>query len=114
MVTSNPGYQAPGCTLAGNLNEAIRLASGAPEVMVMGGEQLYTEALPHADRIYLTRVETDATGDRYFPEYDPEAWREISRVCHDADADNPFRYCFVTLERFRSTPSSAPEGAGRP
>lgn len=103
VVTRNPDWRADGVTVAANLAEAI-VAAGldprvrAPEIMVIGGGQLYGEALPIATRIDLTEVHTNAAGDTLFPSLKPGAWREIAREDHPACDEQP-AFSFVTLIR---------------
>jgi dihydrofolate reductase len=99
VVSSNPDYIADGCSVAHSLEQALAVAGGVPEVMIVGGAMLYAQALPLADRLYLTMVETQVEGDTSFPEYDSEQWREVERERHPADASNPYAYSFVTLSR---------------
>lgn len=71
VVTRQTGYHAPGCRVAGSLWEAVDLGKAqSDEVFVIGGEGLFREALPKADRIYLTTVAIRVDGDTYFPEFD--------------------------------------------
>ena len=75
------------------------------ELLVIGGAELYALTLPHAQRLYLTEVDshdTAASGthrDTFFPPYDRADYREIARAAHPADAAHAHGYCFVTLER---------------
>ena len=105
VVSSNPNLSAPGCHIAQSLAQAIELAGEVDEVMVIGGQSLYQEALPLADRLYLTEVDSTVDGDRHFPDYDPAQWQEISRDCIHADEANAYDYCLVELQRIRSAPS---------
>ena len=99
VVSRDPAYKAHEADLAGSLEAALTLASGAEEIFVIGGEQLYRAALPLADRLYLTEVELAPEADAFFPELDPAAWREIGRSeDQDAAAALP-RYAFVTYAR---------------
>lgn len=79
VVSRNLAYQAPGATLADSLDDAIRAAGEAVEVFVIGGAELYQQALPVASRLYLTEIAQDFSGDAFFPEVLPEEWEEISR-----------------------------------
>lgn len=104
VVSTDRHYAPPGCLVAHSLDEALALADAHvppddPEIFVIGGEKLYAQMLPRADRLYMTRVETDAEGDARFPEFDLGAWREIRRDLHPADDKNPFPCTFLTLER---------------
>jgi len=69
--------------------------------MVIGGAEVYRQALPRARRIYLTRVHGEPWGDTLFPELDPDLWREVSRRERLSDEKNPWDLTFVTLERAR-------------
>ncbi|MGH8308124.1 MAG: dihydrofolate reductase [Gammaproteobacteria bacterium] len=99
VVTRNQGFKAGGCEIAHSLTDALVLATGVPEIMVIGGGELYREALPHAQRIYLTRVHASFDADTFFPVLDPADWRETARADHAADERNLFTYSFLTLER---------------
>jgi dihydrofolate reductase len=99
VLTRDQSYRAESCTLVHTVDEALAAAGQVPEVMVVGGGTLYKEMLPRADRLYLTLVEAEIEGDTHFPEIDWEAWREVSRESHPADARNPYPYTFLVLER---------------
>ena len=98
VITRNPGYRADGALVVHSLDEAIQAAGGVPEIMVVGGAQLYAQAIPLADRMYLTELELDAEGDAWFPDFDRSSWHEISRERHEATEDNGFPYSFTVLE----------------
>lgn len=97
VITANPDYVADGCVVVHSLEQALVAAGDVPEVMIIGGAMLYAQALPLADRLYLTLVETQAEGDAIFPEYSQEQWREVECECHAADEKNPYAYRFYTL-----------------
>ncbi len=103
VVTRQPDWRANGVTPAPNLAEAV-VAAGldprtrAPEIMVIGGGEIYAQALPLAGRIQLTEVHAEVAGDTRFPALDPAQWRETARVDHAA-ADGQPAFSFVTLER---------------
>lgn len=99
VVTRNPEFRAPGCELAASFTDALVIAAGMPEIMVIGGAQIYREALPRAQRIYLTRVHTRFDADTLFPQIDAAEWHEIAREDHATDERNPFVYSFTVLER---------------
>ena len=71
------------------------------EVMIIGGGQLYAEALPRADRLYLTHIELAVEGDTHFPDYLSLGWQELERTRHPADDMNSYACEFVTLSRQR-------------
>ena len=99
VVTRDSQYRATGCEAAHSFTEALVLAAGAPEIMVIGGGEIYREALPRAQRIYFTRVHAHFEADTFFPPLDPAEWRETAREDHAADEHNRFAYSFLTLER---------------
>lgn len=99
VVTRNPDYQADGALVAHSLEEAIKLAGNVPELMVVGGANLYSQAIPLADRMYLTRVDAQPEGDAWFPDFDLSRWHEVARERHGPDSRNPFAYSFVVLDR---------------
>lgn len=99
VVTRQRGWSAEGAHPAHSLAEALdlaaRLAPEAPELMVIGGNALFAEALPVAARLYLTEIGRDYEGDTVFPPFDRAGWREILRRSNAGDP--PFD--FVVLER---------------
>lgn len=90
-----------GVHLVHSLAEAVELARGAgdDEAFVAGGAEIYAEALPAADRLYLTRVHTACEGDTLFPAWEPGDWHEVSREDHPADDRNAHPYSFLVYER---------------
>lgn len=98
VVTRARDFTAPGCTVVHSLDEALGLAQET-ELMVIGGEEIYRQTLPRADRLYLTLVDSEVEGDAWFPEFDWGAWREIERIPRPADERNPYAYSFLILER---------------
>ena len=97
VVTRQPQAAWNGCSVAHSLDEALALAADAPEVFVIGGAELYAQALPRADRLYLTFIDADVSGDAFFPELDPAAWREIAR--EPGISASGLGYAFVTYVR---------------
>jgi dihydrofolate reductase len=105
VVTRDLHYDAPGAETAHSLDEAVA-AAGGDEVLVVGGAELYAQALPLAHRLYLTLVEADVAGDAFFPVMDPAQWREVAREPHPADDRHAYPFSFVTLERVEDAPAS--------
>jgi dihydrofolate reductase len=99
IVTRNPSYQAPGCQVKHSLVDALQNTQNDPEVFIIGGAEIYRQAIGDADRIYLTLVHAEISGDTFFPELDARKWHEISRTRHEADEKNPYAYSFVTYDR---------------
>jgi dihydrofolate reductase len=103
VLTRDPAWQAAGAERVGSLDEAVGAIrkSGGTELMVIGGAEVYREALPRAARIYLTRVRAEPWGDTLFPELDPGEWREVARRERPSDEHNAWDLTFVVLERLR-------------
>lgn len=98
MVSRNPALKLEGAEVAGSLEEAQRLCMGVEQVFLIGGAQLYEEALPSADRLVVTEIDADVDGDAFFPPIDRARWMETARETHHSAA-NGFDYAFVTYQR---------------
>lgn len=101
VVTRQRSYRAPGAVVAHSLDEAIRASGNDSEIFVIGGADLIREALPFADRLYLTTVEAEVKGDTWMPEFPAADWREAAASRHPADARHPHAFRSVTYERAR-------------
>jgi dihydrofolate reductase len=90
-----------GVLLAGGVTEALALvaARGEQEAFVVGGAEIYRAALPHADRLYLTRIHGEVAGDLRFPRVDWRDWRLVSRRDQPADARHPWALSFCRFDR---------------
>lgn len=101
IITSQKDYQAEGCVVVHSLEEAI--AKGreldAEQVSIIGGANVYKQALPLADTLYLTRVHASFEGDAYFPELPDDAWQVVDQEHHEPDEKNKHSYTFLTLKR---------------
>ena len=98
VVTRNGSFRARGCDVAGSLDEAVRMASGE-EVMIIGGGELYEQALAVSDRMIITLVDCEPEADTWFPEWQSNSWRQVSRRSELADGRNPYSY--QVLERLQ-------------
>ncbi len=99
IVTRNRDLQVEGCLIAHSLQEAIAACSGDDEAFIVGGAELYTQALPLVARLYITEIQQDVAGDAHFPELDRETWLEVSREKHTQTEPQPLEYHFVTYQR---------------
>lgn len=102
IVTRNEAWAAEGAERAGSLEEALARLAGEARVFVIGGAQIYREALPSADELHLTEVELDVDGDTFFPPVDPGRFAEVSRDPHIA-ADG-IRFAYVGYRRHDGAP----------
>ena len=101
VVSRDPAFVAEGARVARSVEEALELAAGADEVFIAGGHAIYREALPVADRVYLTRVHARFEGDTCFPAFDASGWRVVAEERHEADEKNPHAHTFMVYERER-------------
>ena len=99
VVTRRQDYVAEGAETAAHLDAAIALAGNVEEIMIVGGATLYAEALPVADRLYVTLVDAEIDGDAYFPDFDMDAWKVVEKSGMPADEKNRYDLRFLTLER---------------
>ncbi|UVJ43813.1 dihydrofolate reductase [Pseudomonas sp. LS1212] len=104
VVSRQPGLQLEGAEVFSSLDAAIVRAEawareqGVDELMLIGGAQLYAQALEQADRLYLTRVGLRPEGDAWFPEFDESQWKLTSTVENPATAEAP-AYNFEVWQR---------------
>src|SRR3546814_6458417 len=98
VLTRDPDWQDEQAEPAHSVEEALRLAN-APQAMVIGGAEIYRLFLPFADRIELTEVALEPSGDTVIAAPDPAEWREIAREDHPADEAGRPAYSFVTFAR---------------
>ncbi len=79
VITRQPDYSTPGAEIAHSLENGLKLASTAETVFVIGGAEIYTQALAVADRLELTEVDLMPEGDAWFPDFSRADWQPYSR-----------------------------------
>ena len=99
VVITRGDNEFEGCLVAHSLEEAVAMFPVEEEVFIIGGAQIYAQALPLADRLYLTVVHRDYEGDTSFPEIDYSAWREVSREEFARGEEYEVAFTFIDLER---------------
>ena len=99
IISRNATFTAEGCEVVGSIDAALALAKDDNEVMIMGGASFYEQMLPHIDRLYITQIEGGYEGDAHFPNFNREAFLEVSRESHTPDENNPHTYHFTVLDR---------------
>lgn len=97
VITRDSGREIPGCIVVSSLTEAIERAKGIDkeEIFVIGGGQVYAEALPLADRLYLTLIHAIIDGDAFFPEYSHIFGKVVEQEEYE---ENGYRLAYLTLE----------------
>jgi dihydrofolate reductase len=96
IVTRKPDFHVEGARVFGSIEEACR---GEGEIFVIGGAEIYSHALPFADRLYVTLIDRDFEGDAFFPEWDSARFVESSREDHPATAERGFGFSFVVFDK---------------
>jgi dihydrofolate reductase len=99
VVTRDPNYQREGVTVVRDPADALRVAGAAPEIMVIGGAELFRAYLPVAGRVHLTRVHGDIPGDVHWPALDGRHWRLATSEPHPADERHVHALTFEMWER---------------
>jgi dihydrofolate reductase len=99
VVTRNADWQAPGAEVAHSLPQALALVADAPKAFVIGGGELYVQALHLADELALTEIAADLEGDTFFPAWDAAAFEPIERIEHAAQQAGEIPFAFVTYRR---------------
>ena len=97
VITRNAAWQHDGVDTVGSLDAGLKLTDAA-EVFVIGGAEIYTLALPLADRLIVTEIAQRFDCDAFFPPIDKTIWHESAREAHHDDA-NGFNFAFVTYQR---------------
>lgn len=105
VVTRNPNWTAEGVTVVNTLEAALETARGVvkdldPEIIIGGGAEIYQQALPHADKLYLTYIHKTIEGDTFFPDFCKGDWQETAREDHVSKKGLAFSW--VTLERTKT------------
>jgi dihydrofolate reductase len=105
VITRDTGYSQAGITVVHGLEEAIGQAealchiNGREEALVIGGSEIYAQALPLSQRLYLTQVHHEVMGDAYFPAFERDSWQQVGRDDFEASGPNPYSYSFIVYDR---------------
>ncbi len=106
VITRKSDWSEAGAEVFGSLDAALAACADEVEVFVIGGSEVFRDALPLAQRLLLTEIAGDFQGDAFFPPFDRTAWREAARETITADTAFPHRYDHVVYERVRNDSSS--------
>lgn len=101
MITRQPEYTAEGLYVVPSLEAGIEKAKtfGTEEIFITGGGEIFKMALSIVDRLYLTRVHAEVSGDTYFPEFDPRGWKLVKNDRHEKDEKHAYALTFQVWER---------------
>lgn len=107
VLTRDPAFEAAGTHAARTWDDAVAQANAlaqsmsANEIAIVGGAEIYALALPHVQKIFLTKVHAAPDGDAVFPALDPSVFKEIGRQDHPKGPDDEHPFTFIDLERRR-------------
>ena len=99
VISRRSDLQLPGCTVVNSFPAALAAAGDAPELAVIGGAEIYAQALSSTDIVHLTRVHTTMPGDAWFPALDPGEWREQLIERHPTDERHALAFSFIEAHR---------------
>jgi len=100
IITRQPDYEAAGCIVVNAVQEAVEEARKLDDqAYIIGGAEIYRQALNVTDTIYLTRIHHKFEGDTFFPEINDDEWKVVSEEHHEPDEKNKYSYSFIQLER---------------
>lgn len=100
IITRQDEYKTNNSEVYASIDAALAAIATEPEVMIIGGAELYKQTINHANRLYLTLVDIAIEdGDAYFPQWDRTVWSVTHEEKHKCDEHNAFDYTFLTLDR---------------
>jgi len=99
IIITRQAIEIEGCEVVSSLEAAIALCSDEQEVFIVGGAEIYRQAMHICNRIYLTIVHHAFEADTFFPEIDYKEWQQTAIEDHEIDEKHAFAYSFITLER---------------
>jgi dihydrofolate reductase len=99
VITHNPEWQASGATVVHDLPQAVAACGAAPLAWVIGGAQIYAQALPFVTECHVTEIQANFEGDAWFTELDSMRWHEVARSKHPAQAPSELAYDTVTYRQ---------------
>ena len=99
VISRNTEFSAKDVQVFNSVESAIASLADAPEIVIMGGAQIYAQWIDRVDRLLVTEVNATPDGDAFFPEIDHQAWLEVSRLPHPADERHAYAFDFVEFIR---------------
>lgn len=105
IITRQTDFEAKDCFVVNSIKDALDIArrNGEEEAFIIGGGEIYEQSIDQADRLYITEVKGTFDGDTFFPEFDRDQWKEVSRIQNKPDDQHNYAYDFVIFEK--KTPS---------
>jgi len=101
VITRNADYQAEGAEIVRSVDEALAACAGEPEVSIIGGGQVYAQAMSRTDRLYLTRIHLTVEGDTFLPDLPEAEWREVDRRAFAKGEKDDAAFTLIVLDRVK-------------
>jgi dihydrofolate reductase len=101
VVTRQHNYSAPGCEVVNDIESALDIAkrNKEQEVFIIGGAEIYEQAMKYTQRMYLTEIDAVIDGDTFFPRHNPAEWHETSRLHHSPDERHQYAFDFTIYNK---------------
>jgi dihydrofolate reductase len=101
IITRNDNYKVEGCIVVNSIEEAIKVAENDEQIFIIGGAQIYKQALAAnlVDQLDITQVHHSFDADVYFPEIKLDVWKEVSRENFEIDESNSYKYSFISYKK---------------
>ncbi|MDX8379689.1 MAG: dihydrofolate reductase [Gallionella sp.] len=99
VLTRDLDLKIEGCLMAHSLTEALTASDHSAQICIVGGAQIYAQAMPKVKTLYVTEIQQEIAGDAHFPEIDRHIWLETSREIRRQTLPQPLAYHFVTYQR---------------
>lgn len=101
IVTRNGDFKVQEATVVHTLQQALAAVKGEIEVMIIGGGEIFRQAMPFAQKMYLTLIDHVFEGDAFFPEWSAEEWEIVKQEKYRAEGSEPYSYQFIDLVRIK-------------
>lgn len=99
VISRQSGIEFPGVEVCNSLEQAMMLCKNEDEVFIIGGSQIFEQALSISDTLYLTQIHHNFDSDTFFPEINPEHWLETEKIDHHPDEKNLYSYSFIKYRK---------------
>ena len=101
IITRNKSYKAEGCTIVNSIDESLKVLNNIEnnEIFIIGGGEIYKQALDLVDTIEFTRVHHSFEGDTFFPKIDSNIWKETNNTFHGKDDHHKYSFSFLTYQK---------------
>lgn len=99
VITRQANLELPGAEITDSLSAALELCKNEEEIFIIGGAEIFKQALDILNRIYLTKIHKSFEADTFFPEISSDTWKETESEHFQPDEKTPFSYSFLTFEK---------------